>query len=392
MGKRKWANICNLYCPPVRPHSTSQDTCLATEIIPLSRDSIILGDFNAHSPIWDHSQPYDARGHAVEDWIIENDLSILNDGRATRINRAMADLEPEEMEHAAGEPADEDEIAEEEEIQPQRSGESAPDLSLCGETWNGKCTWDPVECIGSSDHTPIAITISSDVTHLSVFQGQARWKSSNVNWQAWQDEVKENMEQLEGDDVPKLAQDFNRILIKAAEKHIGKVKPGKKTKVWYTPTVRGAIRKRNRLRHQVRTQRREWIAACREAQEEIQKAKEESWKNLLDDAITSSDEQQMWRLIKSLQGCPDTNSPNEAMHHKGKLITSSRRKADIFVSHYATVSDPAMSSDDRETNRKLKKTLRQLREQRANNLENVEDFNMAELKKAIKRMKLKGSP
>ena len=88
MSKRKWVEICNIYCPPVRSHTTNQNVRLATKTIPSTSESIVLGDFNAHSPIWDQFQPPDERGEAVEDWIINNDMTVLNDGRHTRINHA----------------------------------------------------------------------------------------------------------------------------------------------------------------------------------------------------------------------------------------------------------------------------------------------------------------
>ena len=67
--------------------------------------------------------------------------------------------------------------------------------------------------------------------------------------------------------ITKRILEFNNILKESADVHIGKVKPGKKSKSWYSPTVRAAVRKRNRLRQHVRTKRREWIEACHEAQE-----------------------------------------------------------------------------------------------------------------------------
>ena len=70
-------------------------------------------------------------------------------------------------------------------------------------------------------------------------------------------------------------QRFTGILIQAANKHVGKVKPGKKTKLWLTPPVKAAIKQRNRLRRMVKTHRREWINQCKTVKEEIDKAKED---------------------------------------------------------------------------------------------------------------------
>ena len=82
-----------------------------------------------------------------------------------------------------------------------------------------------------------------------------------------------------------------------------------------TPTVQGLIKKRNALRRTTKSNRREWLEPCKEAQEVIQKAKEESWKEFLEEAIPSADKSQIWGVVKSLNGNPQTNSMDKAMSH-----------------------------------------------------------------------------
>ena len=69
-----------------------------------------------------------------------------------------------------------------------------------------------------------------------------------------------------------------------------------------THTVRAAIRNRNAFRRKIKTYRKEWLDACKEAREETFKAKEESWKEFLDEAINSSEETQIWKVVRSLNG------------------------------------------------------------------------------------------
>ena len=105
---------------------------------------------------------------------------------------------------------------------------------------------------------------------------------------------------------------FNGILISAATTHAGKSKPSRRSKPWMTPHVRAKIRKRNCLRQTIHQNCQEWIDACREATEAINKAKTESWKNLLQDVMSNSDGPNMWKVVQGLNGTPDANSPNEA--------------------------------------------------------------------------------
>ena len=51
---------------------------------------IIAGDFNAQFILWDEIQLPDQRGANVEDWVIDNDLSIMNDGTPTRVNPTIS--------------------------------------------------------------------------------------------------------------------------------------------------------------------------------------------------------------------------------------------------------------------------------------------------------------
>jgi len=85
-----------------------------------------------------------------------------------------------------------------------------------------------------------------------------------------------------------------------------------------------------------KTVREDWLQSCSEVQEDINAAKEESWKNLLEDAVTDAkDTTQLWSIIKSLNGSPSHNSPNEAMRSGKKTITSNQGKSNLFVKHYA---------------------------------------------------------
>ena len=60
MGKKKWAVIANIYCPPTRSHT--HQSALHLDRLPCSPELLILGDFNAHNPLWDYFQPEDPRG------------------------------------------------------------------------------------------------------------------------------------------------------------------------------------------------------------------------------------------------------------------------------------------------------------------------------------------
>ena len=239
--------------------------------------------------------------------------------------------------------------------------DSTLDISLCGSNWSAKTSWRLAEPIGSSDHLPVIIELNHKICYKPVIPRSARWRKNGVHWSSFTNEVESKMSNLPNE--PNLSlrvSRFNDILISAATTHVGKSKPSRRSKPWITPHVRAKIRNRNRLCQIIHQNRQEWIDVCREATEAINEAKPESWKNLLQDAMSNSDGPNMWKVIQGLNGTPDANSPNEAMSHNGRTITDIKCKANIFINHYARVSKLNMSQSDRDTNRQFKKHLNAL--------------------------------
>ena len=54
--------------------------------------------------------------------------------------------------------------------------------------------------------------------------------------------------------------------------------------------------------------------------------------------MNDMDERKTWSFTKSLNGSPETNSPNEVPKHNGKKITSAKKKAELFAHHYAKLA------------------------------------------------------
>ena len=74
----------NVYCPPTR--GSQQGSEFDTRELPYAENTIVGGDLNAHSRLRDSWQPEDRLGEKVEDWLVEKNFSVANDGEATRVN------------------------------------------------------------------------------------------------------------------------------------------------------------------------------------------------------------------------------------------------------------------------------------------------------------------
>ena len=77
--KSSWLDLYNVYLP----NTSTQHNLFDPSLIKPGPSSLLLGDLNSHSQMWDPVQPQDQRGDKILGWILDNDLHILNDGSAT---------------------------------------------------------------------------------------------------------------------------------------------------------------------------------------------------------------------------------------------------------------------------------------------------------------------
>ena len=81
--KSTWPELYNVYLP----NTSTQHNSFNPSLIILAASSLILDNFNGHSQMWDPLQPTYSHGDKILNWILDNDLHILNDGSATWTSR-----------------------------------------------------------------------------------------------------------------------------------------------------------------------------------------------------------------------------------------------------------------------------------------------------------------
>ena len=146
----------NVYCPPTR--GSQQGSEFDTRELPYDENTIVGGDLNAHSRLWDSWQPEDRLGEKVEDWLVEKNFSVANDGEATRVNVGTG-------------------------------GRSAPDVTLVHNSWLDKVEWGVMDCMGS-DHLPILITLDIPITTLKPTTSRSlRWNWSKADFEGFSNQV-----------------------------------------------------------------------------------------------------------------------------------------------------------------------------------------------------------
>ena len=77
--KSTWLELYNVYLPNTSTQHSSSDPSLIKQ----GPSTLILGDLNGQSQMWDPLQLPDSRHDEILDWILDNYLHILNDSSAT---------------------------------------------------------------------------------------------------------------------------------------------------------------------------------------------------------------------------------------------------------------------------------------------------------------------
>ena len=308
----------NVYCPPTR--GSQQGSELDTRELPYAENTIVGGDLNANSSLWDSWQPEYRLGGKVEDWLAEKNFSVANDGEATRVKVGTG-------------------------------GRSAPDVTLVHNSWLDKVEWGVMDCMGS-DHLTILITLDIPTTTLKPTTSRMlRWNWSKADFKGFSNQV-EMAVLVQKDSFGRASLDARMAslvvsITEAANSFIGKVKSSTNGKTWMPREIREAVKSRNSLRRSLGDNRREWVEACRSVQALIRKEKERRWVEFLEDAADTADPNKIWMVVKSLSGKSQGSTRNESLVHNGRLCTTSKAKADAFMQIYAEVSRLDIPKADR---------------------------------------------
>ena len=153
--------VCSIYLPPnLRLNIDSLENLASQFAAPW----VLLGDFNAHSPLWG-SLRSDARGGELQEFFENQNIVILNDGSMTHLSAA-------------------------------NRNESAIDISLASAGIATRFTWTSHPHYSFSDHYPISI--NTDITSFAI-QRPMKWSVKKADWSLYQSVF----------DAPNLSDDVN---------------------------------------------------------------------------------------------------------------------------------------------------------------------------------------
>lgn len=299
IGKIRIGNVYN-------PHKTIYVPEFNYYLNVLGQYGVMIGDFNAHSPLWDQRGRSNTTGRNIEHILESSNIGILNDNIPTYFDN--------------------------------RTGTTSC-LDLCLATLNliGRGDINRGRDIGS-DHFPIecmfgicAIKNSTGLTR--------RWKIKEADWKKWNKDLTE-YEISEGSLYPADVSELNNILTKkiinVSNKHIPKTTVSKRYRrgtIWWDKECNQAIKNRNLARNRLMTHptpENKIIYKRNEAivKHTIKKKKKQSWQNFASTLNSNTPSSKVWRIIKNING--KRSSQNTPI---GEYVTN-EEKADQLMNFF----------------------------------------------------------
>ena len=255
--------ICSIYIAPDENFTKQQLIDLRNQLNP---PFFILGDFNAHSPLWEKGrQESDIRAKIIEDFFTQSNLCLLNDLSPTHIDATSFK-------------------------------KTSIDLSFCHPDLVSDFQWSVSDNLYDSDHFPI--TMNSKITQNSPIPQFFNFK--NTNWTNFTRECKQKLNL----NSEKTFESFYDSLHTLIEKHIPKssLKP-RKNKSWFNEECNQAIIKKKTAQRKAITNPTirniiQYKIERAKSRKICQQAKTDSFKNYVSKINRNTPMTKIWSMVK----------------------------------------------------------------------------------------------
>ena len=269
-------DICSIYIPPNADNNILERN-LNNLIAQFPNPFLLLGDFNAHSPMWGRGVTIpNGRGEHIERFLTANQLVLLNKGDNTHFSLA-------------------------------HNTETAIDLSICSPQIGVMFDWSVDGDIYHSDHYPIKLQATFSPSNDSIGSSVPRWNFKKADWGKFIEFCDIEYEQFLS---PERAITFlTDTILAAAEGSIPMTSPSSKHRrvPWWSQTVGNAIARRKRSFRQYLRHKNNFFLVIRNkerarCQKIVRQAKRNSWKSFLNQLNYRTPLSKIWNLVRSLSG------------------------------------------------------------------------------------------
>ena len=363
-------SICSVYLPPNDP-VTEDDLRNLTNQLP--KPTMIVGDLNAHNPLW-YDRNLDNRGEIIQNIIETENLLILNEDTPTFFRT-------------------------------HDQATSNIDLALISRVCQGEFIWSALDDLNGSDHYPIVITAH----HTPPPDLVEKWNLKEADWNAFKDLALTTRRVETIPDIEDAYCHLKETIINAATSSIPRTQINKNKRPnvpWWTPkckiertNVRSAFKKMKRNPNSVttRTYRRRLAIKVRT----YRQAKRTSWKEYVTQLKPKTPTSIIWKKIRKIEG-KYIPKPHPILKMGQEMKTSHKDVANIFVDYYASIStsrkpnqptksrDQSQPNNDAEINlkfgmRELDESLKQLEEGKSTGQDQIDNAMLKHLPPVTKQ-------
>ena len=189
--------ICSVYIPPSQSISNYD---IENIIMQLPKPFVLLGDFNAHNPIWG-SKGINQRGKTLENQLVKSAICLYNDNTPTHID-------------------------------PSNLSTSQLDLSFCDPSIYPNFSWKVHDSLLGSDHFPTIL--QKNITHST--SHTQHWNFTRADWKTFQTEC---INELNSNKINTIEM-FENTLLSIANQSIPKTSARpRRDKPWFPRVGRG---------------------------------------------------------------------------------------------------------------------------------------------------------
>ena len=314
VGLSRPITYCNVY---IQQHTIVSTNDLIRLYNQLPTPALIVGDFNAHNRLWENEENnirIDAnryalnRGRAVEGFLTNSDIVLLNTGKPTHFHVQNATM-------------------------------SAPDVSLCSPALALDLAWTVLDDLRGSDHFPIVIsnTLTEDISKIP------RYCMRRANWTRYT-AMTAMMPLPPNTSLCDMLELFYSTIIKVADLTIPKTSnsPTKIPVPWWTNecTTTARLRKQALRRYQRTKARVDLITYKRQAaiaRRTKLLARRESWKLFISTVNRSTPMSKIWNRMRKMKGKYTSHSP-PSLRIGNQIVSDPCTVAEHFAAHYSHIS------------------------------------------------------
>lgn len=262
----KTITICSIYLPPSTPFTLVELADLVKQLPP---PFVLMGDFNAHSPLWGDAL-LDSRGKLVEDFLNHNNLVVLNSKTTTYMH-------------------------------PATGTRTAIDLTIVDQSLALDFNWNVHDDLCGSDHFPIIITNSKPLPPNTV----PKWKLHKADWSTFQEMCSQHLNTNNFKPNHDPVASFTTVLVGIAEKTVPKTKPNLNCvkKPWFNDSCRLALCMRKRALHIFTTSPitqnlTNFKIERAKTRRTIREAKRHSWQTYVSGLNSYTTSKKVWDMVR----------------------------------------------------------------------------------------------